>query len=189
MTKPFLLCRNGNCPISSWCKRFTYANKVPYETDTVHYVMKNLVKCPDYGYENYLKNKHREIYERENPDDILRYPEYNERENQNNNREPRVRENHLFDFGIEESMPERSTIDPNSVLQFFPGGDPGGTVESYRSLETEAGVTRRQLLEYARQVITEQVDALLQDDSRDGVSFPRVIVTESDNGPTIPRVR
>lgn len=62
-----MTCINGGCPRASWCKRHTYnmGNKRG-EMPRTSYI------CSEAnGWKNYVKNKAREIYERENPNDIF----------------------------------------------------------------------------------------------------------------------
>lgn len=112
----FTLCTNGTCVRAGWCKRFTYYRKLsPQEFKEWR---KDYLQCSDEDkWLYYKKNKAREIYERENPDDIFRNDEPIQKEHQDNNREPGLRENNKTYIRVEEALPEWHSAERDSVLQ------------------------------------------------------------------------
>lgn len=129
----FNICDNSTCPRSSWCKRFTIGFKEATYKDPENYPRHMWITCPEEGYPLYTKNKAREIYEREHPDDILKPYEKSDKpkretthrepesgEHQDNNRESRMRENDQIIEGVEQHMRDwGGATDPDSVLQFL----------------------------------------------------------------------
>lgn len=65
----FTLCSNAHCIRACWCKRFTYKQRLQ-EAVTLYKTMHFNCNEED-GYPAYRKNKAREHYEKEHPDDIL----------------------------------------------------------------------------------------------------------------------
>lgn len=115
----FTLCSNAACAYAGWCKRFTYKISYPSSVDN-GYPVKHF-QC-GYG-EMYMKNKAREIYERDNPDDDI-YEQFERLQHEDNNRESRLREDDDSDQGVEEHIADWGGVsDPDSVLQLQCGGD------------------------------------------------------------------
>lgn len=86
-------CTNNNCPRAGWCKRVSLLRNMNHDTQVLEH---NKIKYLDPGtdYKCYVKNKAREIREREHIDDILQDEESNRSEHEDSDREPWVREDH-----------------------------------------------------------------------------------------------
>lgn len=130
----FMICNNGDCPRAGWCKRFTYRSK----DKSTPYPSYNLNECPRENYTFYVKNKAREIYERENPNDTFDQSSNNEepvqREHSNNNRESRMREDDEIDHGIEEHLRDwGGATDPDLIRELFSSGDSGSNDQDNQS--------------------------------------------------------
>lgn len=115
----FILCNNAACAYAGWCKRFTYKISYPSVVDNgypVEHFDCSVGEC-------YMKNKAREIYERDNPDDNI-YEQFKRLQHKDNNWESRVREDDDSDQGVEEHTADWGGVsDPDSVLQLQCGGD------------------------------------------------------------------
>lgn len=100
----FTPCLNSTCPRAGWCKRISYKFS-PGIRETYGQFM----ECSNAtGWHNYVKNKAREIYEREHPDDILSNEESKQEKHSNNNRESGMREDVETDIGA--SGPDRTEV-------------------------------------------------------------------------------
>ena len=115
----FTLCTNDSCNRAGWCKRFTYWRKVP-EAELKHWGKKRF-NCPDNRdiYPYYIRNKAREIYERDNPENAYTDDKSKQQEHQNNNRESRMREDNSPDSGTTESLQGWDSTITDSFLQLF----------------------------------------------------------------------
>lgn len=164
----FTPCLNAACCArAGWCKRISYKQFTPQDRQNAQYF-----DCsPENGWAYYVKNKAREIYEREHPDDILQNEEPDRPEHENNNREPRVREDDVPDSGPGEENQGRTATDPDRVLELFQRGSgrsstEGGTgVDLNRILRqlgySEPSILRDAYLEFRRQVTQFPDDAFL----------------------------
>lgn len=155
-----IFCNNGFCAIASWCKRYTYAMKMEEGT----YASSPFLDCPNNNYRYYVKNKHREIYERQNPDDIFNFgkreqeylpsdAESEQRQHDDNNREPGVRENNSSGGDTEAPTPRyESTSISDSLFQLLNGCRTGSDSEDFSlSLSEET----RRAVERTRQIYDE----------------------------------
>lgn len=123
----FTLCRNGCCDRAGWCKRITYPVTPDREPERVFF------DCsPDNRYAFYVRNKAREIYERDYPNESfsLKDDKSDSQENENNNREPGMREDNETDPTTEQSVSEGSALGPGRLLQFQCSGDRRSDIES-----------------------------------------------------------
>ena len=138
----FTLCDNGGCPRACWCKRFTYKNKVPDELKTRlgGYPIYDF-DGPNQDYTCYVRNKAREIYERDYNDTTFADEKSDEREHTDNNREPGVREDDDSDIEAEGSVSSGDSSAQDSLLQFHKC--------SYRRSDTKSAQKRAEL-EYFR---------------------------------------
>lgn len=115
----FTLCDNAACAYAGWCKRFTYKISYPSAVDN-GYPVKHF-RC-NIG-EWYMKNKAREIYERDNPDDDI-YEQFKRFQHEDHNWESRLWEDDDSDQGVEEHTTDWGGVsDPDSVLQLQCSGD------------------------------------------------------------------
>lgn len=159
----FFVCHNATCPRAGWCKRFSYAPKVMH--DKQGYPPLNpeaQASCPEIEYEYYVRNKAREIYEREHPNESFNTEEPEQREHTDSNREPGVRENDAPYQRISRDLFEL-TGDPLSdrLLQFFASRSAGGGDALMLNLENGFGRVN-------------SVPPVLQDTSLDGVPSARI---------------
>lgn len=165
----FRLCDNAMCSRSGWCKRFTYAPKVSGNVkDYPSLEPVSMLECAENGYIFYVRNKAREIYERENPHDTFAIEESNRSEYENNNRESGVRQDYVPYQYVNRNIFEL-TGDPVSdrLLQLLSGSDNGGDNENvFRFVQTGGGIRR-----------VEAYTPVLQDTPLDGISPAR---TESE---------
>lgn len=201
----FTLCDNGGCPRACWCKRFTYKNKVPDELKTRlgGYPVYDF-DGPNEGYSCYIRNKAREIYERDYNDTTFADEKSDEREYTDNNRESGMREDDDADIEAERSVSSGDSSAQDSLLQLHKC--------SYRRSDTKSAQKRAEL-EYFRPISlrelifeeltgftdtrgdyhtytsinslkpiwvdsTETTAPILQDPARDGISSVRPITTE-----------
>lgn len=160
----FRLCDNAMCSRSGWCKRFTYAPKV-YK-NTIEYPVlepESMLECSENGYVFYVRNKAREIYERENPHDTFTIEESNRSEYENNNRESGMRQDDPPYQRVSQNIYELSG-DPVSdrLLQLFASRSNGSGFESVFGFVQPGGFTR-----------VETHSPVLQDASLDGVPLAR----------------
>lgn len=131
----FRLCDNAMCSRSGWCKRFTYAPKVSGNSiDYPSLEPETMLDCSENGYIFYVRNKAREIYERENPHDTFAIEESDRSEHENNNRESGVRQD---DPPYQRVSPDiyEFTGDPfpDRLLQFFASRSAGSGLEGVLS--------------------------------------------------------
>ena len=104
-------CTNGSCSRAGWCKRISYSSGDDIYRD---------FECGTFNnWEHYVRNKAREIYERENPQNA--FDKSNETEYENNNRESGVWEDDDTDTGTGTSGGEGDTSVANRFLQLLSG--------------------------------------------------------------------
>lgn len=60
----FMLCSNVECPRACWCKRFTLHREIPKGRDYIEHPAGSGFSC-------YVKNKAREIWERDYPEGVI----------------------------------------------------------------------------------------------------------------------
>ena len=137
----FTLCTNGSCPKACWCKRFTYnmgERRGPRDTYTYADFSE---KCnPTNEYQYYVRNKAREIYERENINDTPDDEEFDTEEYEDYNREPGVREDDQTYSRAKEILESRHESLKNCILQFLDichrrGIDPSDVCDTKRGGE------------------------------------------------------
>lgn len=129
------------------------------------YASSPFLDCPNSNYRYYVKNKHREIYERQNPDDIFNYgkhapeqyvpsdAESEQRQHNNNNRKSRMREDNQAGRHPEAlTSGDEHTSLPDSVLQLLDSGNSGGNSE-----DDSLGLSEetRRIIERTRQLYAE----------------------------------
>ena len=138
----FTLCDNGGCPRACWCKRFTYKNKVPDELKTRlgGYPVYDF-DGPNQDYACYVRNKAREIYERDYNDTTFADEKSDERKHTDNNRESGMREDDDPDIEAEGSVSSGDSSAQDSLLQLHKC--------SYRRSDTKSAQKRAEL-EYFR---------------------------------------
>lgn len=116
----FTLCRNGCCDRAGWCKRITYPVTPDREPDRV------FLQCdPDNNYKYYVRNKAREIYERDNPQETFstRHEQPEPGEHEDNNRQPRLWEDNSVNPETELFIQSWSASEQNRLLQLQRSGD------------------------------------------------------------------
>lgn len=139
-------CTNAGCSRAGWCKRISYTTGDDKYND---------FECGDHnGWPYYVRNKAREIYER----DYNATEEFNQTEHSNNNRESGVREDNNPDPGARASSEERYTIESDRVLQLLRGCIGRGSDPRFVSIGEDG------------QVNIYQGSDVLQDAARDGLS-------------------
>lgn len=150
----FTLCQNATCVRAGWCKRFTYATKLTEEE--YEKWPKKFIECSNKDqWAGYKRNKAREVYERENPDDRFDNEQSNQEEYAFNNWEPGMRENDTTNIRIEEIIPEGNTLGRNSVLQLQRG--------SHRRSYTTRPVFLTDSVSQAAQNLSDQIDRYVRD--------------------------
>lgn len=115
-------CTNNNCPRAGWCKRVSMLRSLSEDTKILEH---NKIKYMDPGteYKCYVRNKAREIREREHINDILQDEESNRPEHEDSDREPWVWEDNRpnpFDDG---GSQERHTLAENWFRELQRSGD------------------------------------------------------------------
>lgn len=169
----FIPCGNYGCSRAGWCKRTSY----PF-TPAEREKYTQIFEChDDNGWAHYVRNKAREIYERENPNDAFRNDEFEQEEHQNNNREPGLREDDQVDNRTEESRGRGYPVVSDSCLQLLRG--------SHRRSNYKSIFELMQIL----QEDSQEGYAILQDIARDGISHARSVSTEPDDAPAAETVR
>lgn len=157
-------CNNANCPRASWCKGFTY--KWPSEVTREY----RLCSASD-NWLYYTKNKAREIYERDNPDDILRNEEPDGQEHSDNNRESGVWENDEADTRADREGLQWRHVEPDNVLLPHGSSNPGGPGEMYNGPATAYGfTTSAEPVRTGNERRIYATDAVLQDPAFSGIS-------------------
>lgn len=181
----FILCKNVDCPRACWCKRFTYRNKVdPNDSDyPVEWFTCNETSI----YNAYVKNKARQIYERDFPDAAHQYDESDEQQYTNNNRQSWMRKNNNPDKRtVNNSSTWTNSATSDSVLQLQRSSDRRSDNE-VSIYDQVTGRTQERLLSHTtdlRDYVTfGQGYALLQDDACTGF-YAAGSNTEPPNIPT-----
>ena len=159
-------CNNANCPRASWCKGFTYKWKPGTQREY-------LICSSENNWLYYTKNKAREIYERDNPNDILRNEELNQQEHQDNNRESRMREDHEADTRTGGEGVSWRFVEPNNLLFPYSSSDTRSTAEVLGYL-TELGrqIEGQSIIDGGDEGRVSATDDVLQDVARSGVLPP-----------------
>ena len=109
---------------------------------------------PGNNFKYYVRNKAREIYERDYPEKAFKVynDESNRGEHSDNNRESGVWEDNEADTEIERDMPERDTSGQDRVLQLQRSGDRGSDRQSDEQLARERlNGNLRELTEFFRE--------------------------------------
>lgn len=148
-------CTNAGCSRAGWCKRISYTSGDDTYRD---------FECGDYnGWPHYVRNKAREIYER----DYNATEEFNQTEYEDNNRESGVREDDNADSGIRASSAEGYTTEADWFLQLLRGCIGRGSDPSFVSIDSEGTVN------------VYQGSDVLQNPTRDGVPLTGSVNPES----------
>lgn len=166
-------CRNYACPRAGWCKRISY----PFSEED-RKLLAAFYECGDFNsWEYYIRNKAREIYERENPDDAFSNDELEQEKHQNNNRESGMREDDEADNGTQGASYGGYTVNPV------------GGVQLQRSRYRRSDIPSIEgLIEYFREATDhiQERPPVLQDITRDGFSSVGPISTEPDDSAATP---
>lgn len=110
----FTLCTNGACAMSCWCKRFSYIKKAGADWPMACF------DCDSRsGWPHYVKNKAREIFERDNPREIFNVPEPEQRNDDDHRRESGLREDDMADIEARRADIRRRAADIDNLLQSF----------------------------------------------------------------------
>lgn len=169
----FIPCSNSaNCPRAGWCKRVTYH----FDKESLKH--KICFDCSDENHwANYVKNKAREIYERENPNDILRDETFELSQYDDINRESGLRENNVPDSGPGEEGETGNSATSDRVLEFFQcsGGrsfteSPDGADSARTIAEALSFLERAIREEQYRELSRAAGPAILSNPSLNGVS-------------------
>lgn len=118
-------CTNNNCPRAGWCKRVSMLRNMSHDTQILEH---NKIKYMDPGteYKCYVKNKAREIREREHINDILQDEESNRPEHEDPDRESWVREDYRADPTDDGGSSEGRTSLEDWFWELQRGGDRRG---------------------------------------------------------------
>lgn len=167
-----MYCTNNNCPRAGWCKRVSLLRNMSEDTRIME---RNNIQYMDPGtdYKCYVRNKAREIREREHIDDILQNEESNRSEHEDIDREPRVWEDDRINPFDDGRSQERRTIAENWFRELQRSSDRRGEDASIRSLDISSANLRE--LQRIHQRLVE-----LQDAARDGVSSSGFIAGQLD---------
>ena len=122
----FTPCKNAaSCSRAGWCKRISYKQFTPEDRKCAQ----DFDCSPDNGWAHYVKNKAREIYEREHPNDILQDEEPDRSEHENPDREPWMREDNVPDSGPGEENQGGATLDTDRILELLERSGGRGSAE------------------------------------------------------------
>lgn len=129
-----MYCTNNNCPRAGWCKRVSLLRNMSEATQVLE---RDNIKYMDPGtdYKCYVRNKAREIREREHINDILQDEESNRSEHEDSNREPRVWEDDRFDPPDDGRSQEGRTLAENWFRKLQRGSDRRSESESLGILD------------------------------------------------------
>lgn len=165
-------CTNNNCPRAGWCKRVSMLRNLSEDTKILEH---NKIKYIDPGteYKCYVRNKAREIREREHINDILQDEESNRPEHENPDREPWVWEDNRINPFDDGGSQERRALTENWFRELQRSGDRRGENASIRSIDISTENLRE--LQRIHQRIVE-----LQDIARDGVPSSGFITGQLD---------
>lgn len=159
-------CRNYACPRAGWCKRISY----PFSEED-RKLLAAFYECGDFNsWEYYIRNKAREIYERENPDDAFSNDELEQEKHQNNNRESGMREDDEADNGTQGASYGGYTVNPV------------GGVQLQRSRYRRSDIPSIEgFIEYLGEAIDhiQERPPVLQNTTRNGLSPSWTILSES----------
>ena len=159
----FMKCDNISCSRAGWCKRVSYTPD--------NFIYRTFDCCDRNNWEFYIRNKAREIYERENPENAYRVEIFELQQHENNNREPGVREDVNPDITIESGNPEGDAVTTNRILQFF-------ECRNRRSEGEGPGF-------FIFTDDTGERPHVLQDVTRDGIPFIRPFSEQPDDRPNL----
>lgn len=167
-----MYCTNNNCPRAGWCKRVSLLRNMSEDTRTME---RDNIQYMDPGtdYKCYVRNKAREIREREHINDILQDEESNRPEHEDSDRKPRVREDDSLNPPDDGRSQERRTLAENWFRELQRGGDRRSESESLGILDISPENLRE--LQRIHQRIVE-----LQDATRNGIPSIRVISGQLD---------
>lgn len=110
----FTLCTNGACAMSGWCKRFSYIKKAGPDWPMACFDCNSRS-----GWPHYVKNKAREIFERDNPREIFNVPEPEQRNDNDHRRESGLREDDMADIEARKARIRRNAAYLDNLLQPF----------------------------------------------------------------------
>ena len=169
----FTLCRNGCCDRAGWCKRITYPVTPDKEPERI------FLSCgPDNNYKYYVRNKAREIYERDNPNQAFSQDdEPIQGEHPNNNRESGLREDNAVNSETELFIQSWGAVEQDRLLQLQCSSD-------RRSDITSADISNyfeelvRNLCRYSH----EEGHVVLPNVTLDGISAARSGNGQPDDG-------
>ena len=168
-------CRNASCARAGWCKRISYTPD-NYRID--------LFDCNDHnGWYMYVRNKAREIYERENNES------FDQQEHENNNRESGVREDNSPDTRAGRHSNERDTTHENSVLQFFERSDRRGERTCHIEIDAAHWEGVQIFFDVVRPLPSRENTNVLQNSTLYGVSSSELIVDELNDRPAYEAVQ
>ncbi len=176
-------CTNYACPRAGWCKRISY----PF-SEAERKECGAFMECGDFNdWINYVRNKAREIYERENPDDAFSNDKPKQKEHTNNNREPRVREDDEADSRTGQVNTGWRIIEPTSGVQLQRSSDRRNSIPGI-------GITWGDYIDDFIQCLqteqnNEEGPTVFQDTSRNGVSSTWAIFSEPNDEPASTPVR
>lgn len=122
----FTLCTNGACAMSGWCKRFSYIKKAGPDWPMACFDCNSRS-----GWPHYVKNKAREIFERDNPREIFNVPEPEQRNDDNHRRESRLREDDMADIEARRACIRRNAAYIDNLLQPFQRSGERGNRQGY----------------------------------------------------------
>lgn len=167
-----MYCTNNNCPRAGWCKRVSLLRNMSEDTRTME---RDNIQYMDPGtdYKCYVRNKAREIREREHINDILQDEESNRPEHEDSDRKPGVREDYCFNPSDDGRSQERRTLAENWFRKLQRGGDRRSESESLGILDISPENLRE--LQRIHQRIVE-----LQDATRNGIPSIRAISGQLD---------
>lgn len=165
-------CTNNNCPRAGWCKRVSMLRNLSEDTKILEH---NKIKYMDPGteYKCYVRNKAREIREREHIDDILQNEESNKSEHEDIDREPWVWEDDRINPFDDGGSQERRALAENWFRKLQRGGDRRSESEGLGILDISPENLRE--LQRIHQRLVE-----LQDIARDGVPSSGFITGQLD---------
>ena len=165
-------CTNNNCPRAGWCKRVSMLRNLSEDTKILEH---NKIKYMDPGteYKCYVRNKAREIREREHIDDILQNEESNKSEHEDIDREPWVWEDDRINPFDDGGSQESRTLAENWFRELQRSGDRRGEDASIRSIDISSANLRE--LQRIHQRLVE-----LQDTARNGIPSSGFIAGQLD---------
>lgn len=167
-----MYCTNNNCPRAGWCRRVSLLRNMSEATQALE---RDNIKYMDPGtdYKCYVRNKAREIREREHINDILQNEESNRAEHEDSNREPGVREDDSPNPSDDGRSQEGRTLAENWFWELQRGGDRRGKNQGLRIPDVSPENLRE--LQRIHQRIIE-----LQDAARYGLPSARAISRQLD---------